>query len=139
MSKSYSKIGKISRNEDEVYNFLSDFRNLDPLVPSDKITNWQSDEDRCRFSITGIGATGMRIVEKVPYKLIKLGSYQESPVSFNLWIQLKKMDEGDTRIRLAGEAKMNPLMNKALSKYLKKGLDGAIDKLTDFFNNRKDL
>jgi carbon monoxide dehydrogenase subunit G len=139
MSKSYSKIGKISRNEDEVYNFLSDFRNLDPLVPSDKITNWQSDEDRCRFSITGIGATGMRIVEKVPYKLIKLGSYKESPVSFNLWIQLKKMDEGDTRIRLAGEAKMNPLMNKALSKYLKKGLDGAIDKLTDFFNNRKDL
>lgn len=139
MSKSYSKIGKINRNEDEIYNFLSDFRNLDPLVPSDKITNWQSDEDRCRFSIAGIGATGMRIVEKVPYKLIKLGSYKESPVSFNLWIQLKKMDEGDTRIRLAGEAKMNPLMNKALSKYLKKGLDGAVDKLTDFFNNKKDL
>lgn len=139
MSKVVSKTGKINRNEDEVYNFLSDFRNLDPLVPSDKITNWQSDEDRCRFSITGIGATGMRIVEKEPYKLIKLGSYKESPVSFNLWIQLKKVGEEDTRIRLTGDASMNPFMNTIIKKYLKKGLDSAVDKLADFFNNHKDL
>jgi carbon monoxide dehydrogenase subunit G len=139
MGKVVSKIGKINRNDDEVYNFLSDFRNLDDLVPSEKITNWQSDEDRCRFSIAGIGATGMRIVEKEPYKLIKLGSYKESPVSFNLWIQLKKVQEGDTRIRITGEPQMNSIMNAMVNKYLRKGLDSAVDKLTDFFNNHKDL
>ena len=139
MSKVTSKIGKIYRNDDEIYNFLSDFRNLDSLVPGDKITNWQSDEDRCRFSVAGIGATGMRIVEKEPYKLIKLGSYKESPVSFNIWVQLKKVEDGDTRIRLTGEAQMNPIMNKMVQNYLKKGLDGAVDKLTAFFNNKRDL
>ncbi|MBS3770732.1 MAG: SRPBCC family protein [Bacteroidales bacterium] len=139
MSKVVSKIGKIYRNDDEIYNFLSDFRNLDSLVPANKITDWQSDEDRCRFSIAGIGATGMRIVEKEPYKLIKLGSYKESPVSFNIWIQLKKVEEGDTRIRLTGEAHMNSLMDKMVQSYLKKGLNSAVDRLTDFFNNKRDL
>ncbi|MEF8984203.1 MAG: SRPBCC family protein [Bacteroidales bacterium] len=139
MSKVVSKIGKIYRNDDEIYNFLCDFRNLDSLVPANKITDWQSDEDRCRFSIAGIGATGMRIVEKEPYKLIKLGSYKESPVSFNIWIQLKKVEEGDTRIRLTGEAHMNSLMDKMVQSYLKKGLNSAVDRLTDFFNNKRDL
>jgi hypothetical protein len=60
-------------------------------------------------------------------------------VSFNIWVQLKKVEDGDTRIRLTGEAQMNPIMNKMVQNYLKKGLDGAVDKLTDFFNNKRDL
>lgn len=139
MSKIVSKTGKILREDSEIFAFLSDFRNLDTLIPADKITNWESDEDSCRFTIAGMGAAGMQIVGKEPHKLIKLGSSEGSPVSFNLWIQLKKVGEEDTRIRLTGEAKINPLMNAAISKYLKKGLDGAVDKLADFFNNKKDL
>ena len=139
MTEVTSKTGKIERNAEDIYTYLSDFKNLDDIVPKDKVDNWESEEDECRFSIQGVGKAGMKIIEKDPYKLIKLTSLKETPFDFNLWLQLKQVEEEDTRIRIVVKAKLSPFMKPVVSKYLQKGVDGIIDKLAEFFNNRTDL
>jgi carbon monoxide dehydrogenase subunit G len=139
MTEFISKTGAIKRNSEEIYTYLSDFRNLDDIVPQDKVKNWESTEDECRFAIEGVGKAGMKIIEKEPYKLIKLTSLKESPISFNLWLQLKEVGQEDTRIRIVVRAKLSPFIKAAVSKHLEKGLDAIIDKLTEFFNARSDL
>ena len=99
-----SKIGKIAHSDQKVYNFLTDFNNFKEFIPADKLQNWQAYESSCRFTINPVGETGVRIIEKEPYKLIKLTGIEESKFDFKLWVQLKQVEENDTRIKITLEA-----------------------------------
>ena len=90
-----SKIGKLNRSSEEVFNFLSDFNNLSNLIPPDKVKNWQATTDQCTFSIDGAGDMGLRIIEKEPTKLIKISGIESVPYEFFFWIQLKELEERD--------------------------------------------
>jgi len=137
--KLVSKIGTIQKNDEEVYKFLSDFRNFSSIVPEDKIQNWHAEEEVCHLEIKGVGKTGMKMIEKEPNKLIKITSYKETPFDFKLWIQLKQVEENDTKIRITAEAHLSPFLKPVLSKKLQNGIDVMVDKLAEFFNHDRHL
>jgi len=139
MTKVVSKIKAIQQDDQKIYAFLSDFRNLDELVPRDKIQNWESSAESCRFDVTGVGSLSMEMVEKEPYKLVKVQTRQSSPMGVTLWMQIKQKNPGDSRIRLTAQASMNPLMKAMISKYLQQGIDAMVDKLAEYLNHRTDL
>jgi carbon monoxide dehydrogenase subunit G len=124
-----SHVGKIEENEDKVFSFLSDFRNLEPLVPKEKLTTWEFQEDLCRLGIAGIGEIDLRLVEREPCKLIKLASGNDSPYSFTLWIQLKQMAEKDTRTKLTLQADLNPFLQAMARNPLQKFIDTLVDQM----------
>lgn len=127
-----SKIGKIASPEERVYNFLTDFNNFKDLIPEDKLQNWQADEDSCRFTINPIGETGVKIIKKEPFKLIKLTGIEESKFDFTLWVQLKQKEEKDTRIKLTLEAELNPMLQMMAKKPLQEFLDKLVDQLSKY-------
>lgn len=127
-----SKIGKINNSDERIYNFLTDFNNFKNLIPQDKVENWESDEDSCRFSIHPIGQTGIKILEKEPYKLIKLTSLDESKFNFIFWAQLKPAGELSTHIKLTLEVQLNPMMEVMAKKPLQEFLDKLVDQLARY-------
>ncbi len=129
MIKLESRIGKIHNTVEKIYNFLSDFNNFKDLIPEDKIKNWESSADSCRFTIDSIGEAGMQIVEKQPYGLIKVASKVNNKIEFNFWIQLKQTGEKDTRIKLTIKADVNPMLRMIVKKPLQTFLDSIIDRL----------
>ena len=127
-----SKIGKIETTDERIYNFLTDFNNFKNLIPADKIKNWQSDETSCSFTVDPIGNTGVKIIEKEPYKLIKLKNLEESSMNFTFWVQLKMLSDTDTRIKLTLEANLNPMIQAMAKKPLQEFLDKLVDQLTKY-------
>lgn len=127
-----SKIGKIVSSDEQVYNYLTDFNNFKNLVPEDKISDWKSDETSCSFSVNPIGKTGIKLLEKDPYKLIKLTSLDDDRFNFTFWVQLKKLEENDTRIKLTLEADMNPMIQMMAKKPLQEFLDKLVDQLMKY-------
>ncbi len=127
-----SKTGKIESNEDKVYSFLADFNHFRELMPGDKVSNWSSDTDHCHFSVAGIGETGLRIIEKQPFKLIKITTEDNSSMHFLLWIQLKQVAEKDTRIRITLRADLNPVLEAALRKSLQSFVDNLTDQIASY-------
>ena len=127
-----SKIGKIENTDERIYNFLTDFNNFKHLIPADKIKNWQSDETSCSFTIDPIGNTGVKVIEKEPYKLIKLTNLEESKMDFTFWVQLKMLSETDTRIKLTLEANLNPMIQAMAKKPLQEFLDKLVDQLSKY-------
>jgi carbon monoxide dehydrogenase subunit G len=127
MSKIESRTGKIEHNEERVFGFLSDFNNFEQLIPKDKVSDWSSDGESCSFKVAGIGQVGMRMIEKQPNNLIKITSEGKTPVNFQLWIQLKKVEDWDTRIKITVEPKVNALMMGMVKKPLKSFVDSLID------------
>jgi carbon monoxide dehydrogenase subunit G len=127
-----SKIGKIESTDERIYNFLTDFNNFKEFIPADKLQNWQADETTCRFSISPLGETGVQIIEKEPYKLIKIAGIDDSQFDFKLWVQLKQKEENDTRIKLTLEADLNPMFQMMAKKPLQEFLDKLVDQLSKY-------
>ncbi|HKL08505.1 MAG TPA: SRPBCC domain-containing protein [Bacteroidales bacterium] len=138
MSKYTSKIGKINKQDQLIFNFLSDFRNLESVIPEDKISDFEATEDRCKFTIEGIGQAGLKTVDKDPYKLIKITSDGKAPFGFSLWIQLKPIEpeKNTTALRLTIDAQLNPMMKMMVGKHLQKGIDSLVDHMVTFFNEK---
>ncbi len=124
-----SRIGKIEANEEKIFTLLSDFTNLGDYIPRDKVSDFQSDIDSCSFSVEKVGKFGMRIIEREPFKLVKIANDQNVPFQFNMWIQLKKVDELDTRVKITLRADLNPMLKMVAKKPLTTLVDTLLDRL----------
>lgn len=138
MGKYTSKTGKIEKQDQFIYEFLADFRNLENVIPKDKISNFEATEDNCKFKIDGIGQAGLKTIEKKPYSLIKISSDGKSPFGFDFWIQLKpiEQEQNATAMRPTIDAQLNPMMKMMVGKHLQKGIDSLVDHMVTFFNEK---
>lgn len=138
MGKYTSKIGKINHSDELIYTFLSDFKNLEEIIPADKVKDFEATEEACKFKIEGIGQAGLKIIEKEPFKLIKITSDGKTPFTFFFWIQLKPIENEEitTAVRLTIDANLNPMMKMMVGKHLQKGIDAIVDQMVVFFNQK---
>ena len=141
LSKYTSEIKFIDHNEEVVFNYLSNFEHLSQYindgllqkvsekVPQIKITNFESDSDSCRFSISGMGKSEIRIVNRDPFKTIKLESSGSLPVEITFWIQLLPVDEGQTKMKLTLHAEMGMMIKMMAGTKLEEGINQLAEML----------
>ena len=125
MTEFVSEIKTIPYNEDRVYAMLSDLSNLERVkdrIPQDKIKDFEFDSDSCSFAVDPVGKITFQIVEREPNKTIKITT-TNSPVPLFLWIQLKQVQEADTRLKMTIRADLNPFIKPMVSKPLQDSLD----------------
>ena len=111
MTEFVSEIKTIPYNEDRVYAMLSDLSNLERVkdrIPQDKIKDFEFDSDSCSFAVDPVGKITFQIVEREP---------------LFLWIQLKQVEEADTRLKMTIRADLNPFIKPMVSKPLQDALD----------------
>jgi carbon monoxide dehydrogenase subunit G len=124
-----SRIGKIQTSDDKIFEKISDFRNLGERIPQDKVKDFTANTDSCSFSIDKIGKFGMQIIEREPNKLIKITNSKDTPLKFNMWIQLKQVTENDTRVKITLRADINPFMKAMVKKPLTNFVESLVSGL----------
>lgn len=125
MTEFVSEIKQIPQNDERIYAMLSDLSNLERIkdrIPQDKIKDFEFDSDSCSFSVSPVGKITFEIVDREPCKTIKFQT-TNSPVPLFLWIQLKQVQEMDTRMRLTVRAELNSFLKPMVSKPLQDALD----------------
>jgi len=128
-----SKIGISPHSDEHIFAFITDFNNFKDLLPADKVKGWESSQDKCSFEVDPLGRTGLMVVEKEPFKLVKIASDPEfSSYQFTIWIQMKAVAEKDTRIKITVEPQVNKMLLPMIKGPLKKFADGLIDKMEAF-------
>ncbi len=132
MTKFESRIGKIKSPQQDVYVFLADFNNFEQFIPSDRAKDWKSDENKCSFTVDGIGGVGLEIIEREPNKLIKITGSGIAKVEFYMWIQLKELEGNDTGVRLTLKADLNSMMKMLASNPLNNFLEILVSKMENF-------
>ncbi|MFV0289808.1 MAG: hypothetical protein ACK5IJ_02760 [Mangrovibacterium sp.] len=135
LHKYESDIKIIPNNQDVIYNYLSNFDNLaqymsDELleqinekVPQIKVSNFEADNDSCRFSIAGMGQAEIRIIDREPSKTIKVASTGSLPIGITFWIQLLPSSPYETKMKLTLHAEMSMIIKMMLGKKLESGID----------------
>ena len=121
-----SDIKTISSNEEVVFGILSDLNNLKIILEqtplTDKIKDLQFQTDSCSFIAEGFGKMGFKIIEREPFKTIKLQS-ENAPVDINVWIQLKQSDVNVTQMKLTLKADLPMMIKMMIDKKLKEGIN----------------
>ena len=118
---------------EQIYAVISRFDNLTPAL-ADRVEEWQADEERCSFKAKGFPVR-LRMVEKEPFKLVKVTGEDGSPMDFTFWLQLVSADVSDTRMRLVLHVKLNMMMKMMIGGKLQQALDQIADQIAEAFNN----
>lgn len=142
LNKYISQIKTIPHNEQVVFDYLSNFENISAYfnmglidkiaqhVPQVKITDFQSDRDSCKLNITGFGVAEIRIINREPFKTIKVESSGGIPLKFTFWIQLLPVDSFTTKIRLTLHAELNMMIKMMIGNKLEQGVNQLAETLS---------
>ncbi len=143
VQKYVSDIKLIEQNQKVVYDYLSNFDNLshyvnegllskiNEKVPQIAITDFESDQDSCRFQVSGMGKAEIRIIDREPESTIKISSSGGLPIGVTLWIQLLEDSPSQTRMRLTLHAEMNVMIKMMVNRKLEEGIDQLADALAN--------
>lgn len=137
MTTYISDLKTISSSEEVVFNILSDLNNLQKVTanPSvnEKVKDLQFDTDSCIFSVDGVGKIGFRVVERIPFKNIKFEA-EHSPVEVNVLIDLDRIDEKNTQLKLTLNAQIPTMIKMMIDNKLKDGINAFAEILAKALN-----
>ena len=126
MQEYISQQQQILRPAEQIYAAISRFNNLTPAL-ADRVEEWQADEEHCSFKAKGF-TVKLRMEERVEPKHVKIvGDQGGVPVDFAFWIQLHKVSEADTRLRIVLHAELNMMMKMMIGGKLQ----GAVDQIAE--------
>jgi carbon monoxide dehydrogenase subunit G len=132
MAQTYkSRTGKTPYPAEQVYTFLSDFRNFEHLIPEDKVGSWQTDGETCSFDLPGVGRVGLEYIEKTPHSRIRISGDSSAKIPFTLEIVLRE-EEGATQVELMLEASLNVFIRALAEKPLKEFLEIMVSHIESF-------
>ena len=117
LNKYTSEVKLINHNQQIVFNYLSNFENLGTYLNSgliEKITE---------------KVPQIKIVNREPFKTIKIESSGGLPLSFTFWIQLLTVDETRTKMRLTLHAEMSVMIKMMAGNKLEEGLNQLAETL----------
>jgi hypothetical protein len=130
-----SRIGILNQLEQNVYDFVSDCNNFNPLANHGPVKDWVADADSCSFSVEGVGHLAFKVVERCPNKLVKFTIENPQAENVFLWVQLKGSGLTTTRIKLTTKLNVNPMLKMFISKPLKQALDKIVDTLEQYYTH----
>ena len=125
-----SEKSDVNKPAAELFAFLSNFNNFQKLMP-EQVTNWQSTEDECSFTLNAMATIGMKIIEKTPNSLIKIVSNGKVPFAFTLNVHLAEKGAAQSSGQLIFESDLNPMMAMMVEKPLTKFFNILATKLKD--------
>ena len=130
-SKFESSVKQIPYPQQAVYDNISDLRYLEKVrerVPEDKVSDFTFDEDTVGLNVQPVGELKLRICEREEPKCVKFETVQ-SPVPFNVWIQILPVDEQNSKMKVTVKAELNPFIKSMVEKPLQEAVEKIADAL----------
>ena len=130
-SKFESSIKFVPYPQETVYRNISDLRNLEKVqdrIPEDKVNDLTFDEDTVGVNVAPVGELKLRICEREEPKCVKFETVQ-SPVPFNVWIQVLPVDEASSKMKVTVKADLNPFIKSMVEKPLQEAVEKIADAL----------
>ena len=130
MLKITSQTVSLNTSQEEVFNFLSDLNNYDQILPEKNISDFSSSTETCQFKIQNIYMIGLEKNGNEGYSEIKLKSTKNSPVKFDLLLNLSSPDN-TTDVYLDCQADVTGMLKMMIEKPLKNLFSHMADKLKE--------
>lgn len=99
----------IDESDKTIFEFLSDLKNFERLMP-DSIDKFEVlDEDSFRFALKGMPEIVLKRKEQTPYSLIVLGAASDK-LPFTLKTDIRALSEDKSEVTLSFQGEFNAMM-----------------------------
>ena len=99
----------VNQNSETVFNFLSDVKNFEKLMPENIDKFELLNEDTFRFALRGMPEIVLRKEEEYPNSKVVLGA-ASSKLNFTLTADIQEIDSNKSDVSLVFEGKFNAMM-----------------------------
>ena len=130
-SKFESSVKQVPYPQQAVYDNISDLSNLEKVrdrVPEDKVSGFSFDQDTVSINVAPVGELKLRICDREEPKCVKFETVQ-SPVPFNVWVQVLPVDDNNSKMKVTVKAELNPFIKSMVEKPLQEGVEKIADAL----------
>lgn len=132
MAQYESSTFRIPYSQERVYAKLEDLSNLESLkekLPQDKVKDFSCNRDCVTADISPIGKVTLKVVERETPKCVKFAT-DNSPLPFNMWVQVIPDGEEASKMRVVVKAEINFMLKGMIEKPLKDALEKIGDVLS---------
>jgi hypothetical protein len=124
---------KISKTQQEVFNFLADVKNFEKIMP-ESIEKFESlDQDSFLFQLKGMPVLKLTLKEKIVASKIVLGAKSDK-LPFKLTADIQEIDETSSEIQLLFEGEFNAMMSMMIKSPIQKFITSLSENLKKLFN-----
>ena len=127
MDKFKSQKVSVKKQDEYIYNILSDMNNLNAIIPP-QVKHFKSTSESCSFKIESFTELNLTFAKKEPYSEISIKS-ENIELPFVLNCYLKKIDNDNTQIVIELSIKLNMMMKMMLGGKLQKFVDTVSDRI----------
>lgn len=107
----------VNKSQEELYHFLSDFKNFSQLMP-ENTDKFEITDDGFLFALKGMPTIKLKLQEKTPFNKIVLASASEQ---FPFTLTANIQQNGDkAKANFEFEGKFNPMISMMVKKPLQK-------------------
>ncbi|MAU15306.1 MAG: orotate phosphoribosyltransferase [Muricauda sp.] len=100
---------KVAKSDKEVFDFLTDIKNFETLMP-DNIDKFEVlDENTFKFALKGMPEIVLRLKEQVPHDKVILGAASDK-LPFTLTADITSLGENESEVGLSFEGEFNAMM-----------------------------
>lgn len=107
----------LDASAETVFDWLSDFRNFEPLMP-DAVKDWQASPSGCKLKLGALGPISMEQKKLTRPSELLIGDAEGKPFPFSLIISIKEIDASHSEVGMSFEAKLNPFLKMMVEKPL---------------------
>lgn len=108
----------INASPQEVFNFLIEPKNIEQLLPTDKISDFQVTEKGCSFKVQGGILIPLEYVEKTAPSSIRLTDGGAGPFEYEMVINIAPQGQDSSSGNIEFEGKINLFMKLMVEKPL---------------------
>jgi hypothetical protein len=127
-----SRTGKIGCSPTEVFNFITDIRNFEHLVPRDKISDVKVSQNTFSFNVSPLGLVSISITEKVMYSKVVFSGNAMLVNNFSLIILINEPDYDHSEVKLILNAELNAFLKMLAAEPISKFLETLICEMEKF-------
>lgn len=124
---------QITASAETIFAFLSDFNNLEELMPS-KVVNWSSTQTTCAYTIDNMAHMNMAYGKNVENEKVEMISEGKNPFTYNLSTHISKVDDGKSEVHIVFNGDMNPMIAMMAKKPLQNFVDILVDRLQEKYS-----
>ncbi|MBK9146183.1 MAG: SRPBCC family protein [Flavobacteriales bacterium] len=125
-----SKKVTIAKPAAELHAFLQDMNNFQQLLPTSRISDWQSDGKSCSFKVQGAATIGLALDGGEAPSLVKMKATERSPFPFTLDVHLNEAN-GTTTLHQVFNADLNPFIKMMVEKPLGNLFDHIVERMKE--------
>src|ERR1700741_4084021 len=122
-----SKIVPLQKSAQEAFSFTSDFNNFGKLMP-EQVTNYQSTNSTCSFTIQGMASLSMEHEKLTPNSEIVIRPNGKVPFDFKLFVLFTE-NGSQSSVQIKMDADLNPLFKMMAEKPLTNFLNLLAEKV----------